>query len=116
MAKHRNVERIATEKEIARHKQLRKTVEDNDQWQIRELIGKQAKDQADELIQIFLLLKAERQRQSMSLTQLATLTGIDKGRLSRLENSQHPNVTIETLVRISQALGKRITLKLEDVA
>jgi hypothetical protein len=35
--------------------------------------------------------------------------------LSRLENGQQPNPTLNTLTRYARALGKRLALSLEDM-
>ena len=59
-------------------------------------------------------LKQERQRAGLSLTDLAKRTGIDKAYLSRLENAQQANTTLETLRRVAEALGKELVLALND--
>ncbi len=72
------------------------------------------KREADRLREIFRQLQAERQRQNLSLSEVARRSGIDKGRLSRLESEEYPNVTIDTLERYAQALHKRIVVALVD--
>jgi len=66
------------------------------------------------LKQVLKALKEERRRQGMSLGDLSRRTGIDSGSLSKLENDPNPNVTINTLMRYTQAVGKTITVQLED--
>jgi ribosome-binding protein aMBF1 (putative translation factor) len=58
-------------------------------------------------------LREERERQGLSLTDMAEKCGIDKPALSRLENC-HTNPTIDTLARYLRALGKRLVLDFED--
>jgi DNA-binding XRE family transcriptional regulator len=59
-------------------------------------------------------LRSVRESKGLSLADLAGKAGIDKAALSRLENGQQANPTIFTLVRVARALGKRVTLSLED--
>jgi transcriptional regulator with XRE-family HTH domain len=40
--------------------------------------------------------------------------GIDRGTLSKLENDENPNVTMNTLMRYAQAVGKTVLVQLED--
>ncbi len=70
------------------------------------------REQAKALIDVFHQLQAERQRQGLSLAVLAQRSGIDKARLSRLENALHPNVTIETLERYADALAMKLVVSL----
>lgn len=51
------------------------------------------------------MLKALRKSDGITLDELASRTGIQKASLSRLENSEDANVTINTLYRIAEALG-----------
>jgi len=78
--------------------------------------AKTIKRHHDRLRIIFAELQAERQRQGLSLTDLAEATGMDKARLSRLENAKYPNVTIETIERYAEALGKAIRIEIVDEA
>jgi DNA-binding Xre family transcriptional regulator len=55
-------------------------------------------------------LKEARARAKLSLTDLAARTAIDRGYLSKLENSQQANTTLETASRIADALGLEIRL------
>ncbi len=57
-----------------------------------------------------LMIKAERERQGMTLRQLAPLCGISNAHLSNIENGRYA-VTIDILASIASALGKRITLE-----
>jgi transcriptional regulator with XRE-family HTH domain len=60
-------------------------------------------------------LREERERQGLSLGDVAKRSGIDKAALSRLEGGQHLNPTWNTLTRYAAALGKALTLGLGDV-
>jgi ribosome-binding protein aMBF1 (putative translation factor) len=59
-------------------------------------------------------LRREREARGLSLADLAELSGMDKGALSRLENCQQMNPTLITLARYAQALGKTLRLSLEE--
>ena len=55
-------------------------------------------------------LKAIREERGISLTTLAERTGMTVSNLSRLENMEGPNPTIETLRRYARAIGHRIEI------
>jgi len=59
-------------------------------------------------------LREERQRQGLSLADVNARSGIDRGTLSKLENEDDPNVTMNTLIRYAQAVGKSVFVQLED--
>jgi ribosome-binding protein aMBF1 (putative translation factor) len=59
-------------------------------------------------------LRRERERQGLSLADVAERAKIDKAALSRLENGQQLNPTLNTLARYAHALGKSLTLGLTD--
>jgi DNA-binding Xre family transcriptional regulator len=60
------------------------------------------------------ILREERQRQGLSLADINARSGIDRGTLSKLENEEDPNVTMNTLMRYAQALGKVILVQLAE--
>ena len=68
-----------------------------------------------ELRQAMIDLKHARTDAGLSLADVAEKSGIDKAALSRLENGVHDNPTIITLVRYAAALGKRLTIGLQDL-
>ena len=65
---------------------------------------------------VMAVLKAERERQGLTLAQLAKRSGIDKGAISKLETGRHANPTVDTLSRIAAGLGMSLglTLRPED--
>ncbi len=67
-----------------------------------------------ELRSVFSLLRAVRKERGMSLSALATATGISKPALSRMENDPAPNVQLNTLQRIAAALGKELRISIGD--
>jgi ribosome-binding protein aMBF1 (putative translation factor) len=61
-----------------------------------------------------MFLRSERERLGLSLNDVAERAKIDKSALSRLENGQQENPTVNTLERYARALGKRLTWGLAD--
>lgn len=59
-------------------------------------------------------LRCERERQGLSLADLAQRTGMDKATLFKLETGKVPNPTYLTIRTYARALGKRITWQVED--
>jgi ribosome-binding protein aMBF1 (putative translation factor) len=59
-------------------------------------------------------LRRERERQGLSLSDIAERADIDKAALSRLENGQQLNPTVNTLARYANALGSTLKLALGE--
>ncbi len=57
-------------------------------------------------------LKAERERQGLSLADIRNRSGIGREAISKLENDEIPNPTVRTLMRYASALGVKLELKL----
>ncbi len=60
--------------------------------------------------QVISRLKAERERQGLSLADIQDRTGIARASISTIENSESPNPTIKTLQRYALALGLKLEL------
>lgn len=69
-----------------------------------------------ELRKTFAALKALREQQGLSITDLAERTGMDRARISRLETGPIDSPTIATISRYAHALGKRVVVRLVDAA
>jgi DNA-binding XRE family transcriptional regulator len=67
-----------------------------------------------DLHQVMTQLRQERERQGLTLADMANRTGIDQAALSRLENGRTPNPTLDTLRRVATALGKVIRCTFQD--
>ena len=63
--------------------------------------------------QLIATLRAERERQGLSLTDVAERTGIDRAAIHKLEIGLNKNPTCATLARYAEALGARIKWNLE---
>ena len=68
-----------------------------------------------ELIEALAGLRRERERQGLSLTDMAERTGIDRATISKLETGKIANPTIGTLRTYAKALGRRLAWTLEVV-
>jgi len=58
-------------------------------------------------------LRAERERQGLSLTEIAERTGMDRAAIHKLEIGLNKNPTCATLARYAHALGARIAWNLD---
>ncbi len=68
------------------------------------------------LHQLLALLRTERERQQVTLAQLAERTGMDQAALSRLETGKADNPTLDTVFRVAAGLGKTVGCVLRDAA
>ncbi len=95
-------------------KRSRNMIDKLEREEMGELLAKGQRFRArqERLIDALRALKAEREAQSVSLSELETRTGISKSALSRLENDPNPNPTMSTLLRIAEALGREITISI----
>jgi DNA-binding Xre family transcriptional regulator len=59
-------------------------------------------------------LRAERERQGLSLSDLSQRSGIDRATLSKLETGKVSNPTVGTLRAVARALNKRLSWSLSD--
>jgi len=66
------------------------------------------------LLQTFAALKALRESEGLSISEMADRTGMDHAMISLLENGQIGNPTISSISRYAQALGKRVVVSLAD--
>jgi len=82
------------------------------------LIGKkgtQARDEYEFELKLELIgdmIKTARKKKKLTQEQLGELVGVKKAQISRLENSTG-NVTLETLMRIFNALGAKLHLNIQ---
>ena len=60
-------------------------------------------------------LRAERERQGLSLADIAERTGMDRAAIHKLEIGLNSNPTYATLTRYATALGTRIEWHLETI-
>ena len=72
------------------------------------------KKEGTPLRQVLGALRAERERQGLSLADINERTGIDRAALSRLENNEEANPTLTTLERYAEAVGKKMVVLLSE--
>ena len=104
-------QRLTTE-EAAGYQAVRKQIAE----ELPELVTRHHERMAtlDQLQELLKQLKAAREAKGLSLDDLTELTGMDRSALSKLENGQRANPTVETLVRYAEAVGKRVVVSLTD--
>ena len=71
--------------------------------------GRQAK-----IGQAIRLLKAEREMRGLSLGDIGERTGLSKSAISKLENNDNANPTVNTLAKYADALGMTIGVVLTE--
>jgi len=114
----KRIYRRATESERERHAAMREQIAAE-----VPAINRRAKErlallktQGTPLRQVLAALRAERERQGLSLADINQRSGIDRAALSRLENNEDANPTLATLERYAEAVGKQMVVLLADQA
>ncbi len=110
MAKH--IHRTLTPAQLKRSREARAAFEAEKDEIVAK--GRDIFERHERLMLTLRSLRAERQRQGISLAEMQRRTGITKSALSRLENDETPNPTINTLERIADALGKVLDVVVRD--
>ena len=108
VARRRPRDRCLTAEEAAKYDAIRRQVEE-------EFAGRILRREPSPAVQrATAALKSAREAQGLSLADIRDRTGIERSALSRVENAV-PNITIRTLERYAEAVGKRIVIQLEDL-
>jgi ribosome-binding protein aMBF1 (putative translation factor) len=68
----------------------------------------------ESLLETLATLRAERERQGLSLADVAERTHMDKATLSKLETGKVANPTYLTIRTYARALGKRVAWRIEE--
>ncbi len=108
--------REATNEERERHARIREQVAE-ELPEIRQRARARLallKKEGTPLRQVLAALRAERERQGLSLGDINERTGIDRAALSRLENNEDANPTLTTLERYANAIGKQMVVFLSE--
>jgi ribosome-binding protein aMBF1 (putative translation factor) len=108
VAKRKTRDRYLTAEEGAKYDAIRRQVEEEFAGRIKRREVSPAAQRA------IAALKSAREAQGLSLADIRDRTGIERSALSRVENA-FPNVTVRTLERYAEALGKRLVIQLEEV-
>jgi DNA-binding XRE family transcriptional regulator len=105
-------DRRLTADEAAKYQEVREQIEQ----ELPELVSRHHDrvTAREQLARILDELKAARESKGLSLADLTRLTGMDRSALSKLENGQRSNPTMETLVRYAEAVGKRLIVTVAD--
>jgi len=78
--------------------------------------ARQIKARSQLMRELAAALKAERERCGLSLTDVASRSGIDKAALSRIENAANLNPQLDTLWRYAEAIGVELRIDLKPAA
>jgi len=113
---HQHIRRELTPEERARVEETRRWAADHksELQQLAKLYRDHPSDSLAPLEDALALLKAERLRQQLSLSDIEERTGIGRPNLSRLENDAESNPTVLTLTRYAEAMGKQLVIALVD--
>jgi DNA-binding phage protein len=118
MAKGRGqrIYRKTTGEERARHAKVREQIADELPDIRRRAKERLAllKKEGTPLRQVLAALRAERERQGLSLADINERSGIDRAALSRLENNEDANPTLTTLERYAEAVGRQMVVLLSE--
>ena len=112
----KRIYRKATPEERQRHKRIREQIAEELPEIKRRARQRLAllKKEGTPLRQVLGALRAERERQGLSLADIYERTGIDRAALSRLENNEDANPTLTTLERYADAVGQQIVVLLSE--
>jgi DNA-binding phage protein len=118
MRKAKRVQRTLSDSEQARVRELRERIDAEKDTIIAEGRRHKAAHEtaAARLRDVMQLLRVERARQGLSLTDVQARTGIARSALSRLETEPDANPTLTTITRCAEALGKDLQILLVDKA
>jgi DNA-binding phage protein len=98
-----------TAQKLAEMRELRKRLDHEEKDQIIAK-GKAAFARHEKIKKTIARLKAARLQKHLTLEQVSQRSGIGKANLSRLENEESPNPTIDTVLRISEAIGFEVLI------
>jgi hypothetical protein len=109
-----SVNKALMEEERARHRAVRKQVEQEKAGLIAR--GRRAKARHMMLRDAVAALKTTREALGLSLADIQASTGIEKSNLSRPEKDPLTNPTIDTPCCYAEAVGKEIVITLVDIS
>jgi DNA-binding XRE family transcriptional regulator len=105
-------DRRLTPEEAAKYRKIREEVA----AEFPALVARHHEREAslDQLTPLLGQLRAAREALGLSLADMTDRTGMDRSAISKLENGERANPTVETLVRYAEAVGKRLVVTLAD--
>ena len=112
----KRIYRQATVEEQERHQRIREQIQEE-----LPAIKQRAQQKLGEAMQrgiaiqhSMAVLKAERIKKGLSLSDMKARTGIERSTLSRLENNAAANPTVNTLTKYANAVGKKVFVVFAD--
>jgi len=114
----KRIYRKSTDEERVRHDKVREQIAGELPDIRRRAMERLAllKQEGTPLRQVLAALRAERERQGLSLADIQERSGIDRAALSRLENNEEANPTLTTLERYAEAVGRQMVVLLSEPA
>lgn len=112
----KRIYRKATAAERERHKYIREQIQEElpDIKQRAQRKLAEAMQHGIAMQHTMSVLRAERVKQGLSLSDMKERTGIERSTLSRLENNAEANPTVNTLTRYAAAVGKKMFVVFAD--
>ena len=112
----KRIYRQATVEEQERHKRIREQIQEElpDIQQRAQQKLAEAMQRGIAIQHTMAVLKAERMKKGLSLSEMKERTGIERSTLSRLENNAAANPTVNTLTKYADAVGKKVFVVLAD--
>ncbi len=112
----KRIYRQATVEEQERHKRIREQIQAElpDIQQRAQQKLAEAMQRGIAIQHTMAVLKAERMKKGLSLSDIKARTGIERSTLSRLENNVAANPTVNTLTRYADAVGKKVFVVFAD--
>ena len=112
----KRIYRQATVEEQERHKRIREQIQEElpDIQQRAQQKLAEAMQRGIAIQHTMAVLKSERVKKGLSLSDMKERTGIERSTLSRLENNAAANPTINTLTRYADAVGKKVFVVFAD--
>ena len=101
-----------TPRRIAELSKLAKTI-DREEGQAIRSKGRATFARHEAMVQVIAALKAARESQHLSLSDVGDRSGIGKANLSRLENDASPNPTWDTLARYAESVGRKLRVSVQ---
>jgi ribosome-binding protein aMBF1 (putative translation factor) len=107
-------DRKLTPAEAARYRQIREEVEREKPEIIAQAQRARCEARRQQLASVIQQLKAAREAKGLSLADIYERIGMDRSTLSNLESVTDENLTVDSLFRYAELVGKRLEIQVVD--
>lgn len=114
MAKRITRDRKPTPAEAAKYRQIREEVEREKPEIIAQAQPARREARRQQLAAVMQQLSAAREAKGLSLADICERTEMDRSALSELESVTDENLTVDTLFRYAEIVGKRLQIQVVD--